>query len=256
MNTTWTVLGCRAGAPAGGVAASGYVLQAGGQTLLIDCGPGIALEVTRQEWLNPLDGIIISHAHADHCADLLPLAYQRRFPELRPVLPVWGPAGVAQVMAGLDSIFGIPSLPALATPLTSAFAFTAVQPGTVFSSGALTIETLRTQHPTPTMALRFPGLGIVYTADGAMTDALVAFARGARLLIAEATYLTGEGRDLAGHGHLTGVLAGQLAQKAGVQELLLTHFADMALADATRSAAAAYFEGNIHLAHPGLPIVI
>jgi ribonuclease BN (tRNA processing enzyme) len=256
MNTTWTVLGCRAGAPGNGVAASGYVLQAEGQTLLMDCGPGIALEMARQEWLNPLDGIIISHAHADHCADLLPLAYQRRFPQIQPALPVWGSVGVGQVMAGLDRLFGIPSLPELATPLTSAFAFTAIQPGSTFRCGSLTIETLRTQHPAPTMALRFPEFGIVYTADGAMTTDLVEFARGARLLVAEATYLDGTGRDLAGHGHLTGALAGQLAEQAGAAQLLVTHFADMALAEATGSAAAAHFADTIHIARPGLQVLV
>jgi ribonuclease BN (tRNA processing enzyme) len=256
MNTTWTVLGCRAGAPGDGSAASGYLLQVGGQSLLIDCGPGIALEVARQDRIHLLDGIIISHAHADHCADLLPLAYQRRFPNIQPPLPVWGPAGVAQVMAGLDRIFGIPSLPELATPLTSAFAFTAIAPGRAFRSGTVRVETLRTQHPTPTMAMRFPEAGIVYTADGAMTDELVAFAQGATLLIAEATYLNGAGRDLAGHGHLTGALAGELAQKAGVQQLVLTHFADLARAVATRTAAAQHFAGSIQIAHPGLRIVL
>lgn len=256
MSARLTVIGCRAGAPAAGSAASGYLLQAGGRSILIDCGPGVVLQLAQDGLIDQLDAVLISHRHADHCADLLALAYYRRFPQPQAALPLFGPPDLQDILSGLDRLFGIASLPELATPLESAFAFTAVTPGSSFDVAGLSIDTLPMQHPVPTMAFRIPALGLVYTADGALSPPLIAFAQGSACLIAEATYLAADGNDLAEHGHMTAGQAGELAEAAAAEQLLLSHFADLAERSEAFRAAAAVFSGRILTARPGLQIAL
>jgi ribonuclease BN (tRNA processing enzyme) len=245
------VLGCRAGSPGEGVAASGYLVRNKGRTILLDCGPGVVLELTRRGLAYTLDAAIITHAHADHCADLVALAYHRLFPTVQAPLPLWGSKPVERILRGLDEIFGIPSLSMLAAPLSRAFTFHPIAAGVPFDVAGLTVEAIAAVHPTPTFAVRFPELGLVYTADGALTDALVAFAQSAMLLVAECTYVDAHGHDLDGHGHMTAAQAGQLAARANARRLLLTHFSKYADAQRSARVAAAHFGGSIHVAQPG-----
>jgi len=127
----------------------------------------------------------------------------------------------------------------------------ALEAGKQHNIAGLAVEAMTTHHPTPTLAVRFPELGLVYTADGALTDALVRFADRATVLVAECTYVSADGHDLNGHGHMTAEQAAQLATRAGARALLLTHFARCADAPLSARLAAAHFQGQILLAHPG-----
>jgi ribonuclease BN (tRNA processing enzyme) len=221
-------------------------------TLLIDCGPGVVLGLTTLKLLKAIEGVVITHRHADHCADLLALAYHRLFPNRQPPLPLFGPPDLQEVLAGLDHLFGIPSLPALSEPLTAAFSFQAVPPGESFAFNGLPIDTLPTVHPVPTMALRWPDATLVYTADGALTDALVHFARGSKTIIAEATYISDTERTLKEHGHMTAYQAGLLAQQSQADRLILTHLSRLQESGAAQQEAARVFSGSIESARPGL----
>ena len=75
------------------------------------------------------------------------------------------------------------------------------------------------------MALRFDGPGVsrplVYSSDTEPCDAVVALARGADTLVHEATFAErGRGRFGA---HSTAAEAGDVAARAGVRRLILTH---------------------------------
>ncbi|HEU4328444.1 MAG TPA: MBL fold metallo-hydrolase [Roseiflexaceae bacterium] len=255
MKALLTVLGCWAGGPQQGEAASGYLLSVGPTRVLLDCGPGVALALSARGLLDTLDAVVISHRHADHCADLLALAYRRRFPHILPALPLYGPPDLRRVLDGLDALFGIPSLPELARPLGGAFDFRPVEPGDTMHVAGLEAITLAAQHPVPTLSMRWPALGLTYTADSALTPALAAFAVGTPLLLAESTYLSEQGRDLAGHGHMTAAQAATLAREARAGRLLLTHFADAAVAEGCVDAAARVYTGPIERARAGLDVV-
>lgn len=256
MSATLRILGCRAGAPGAGAAASGYLLQDNGITLLVDCGPGVALTLASMEPAPEIDAVIISHRHADHCADLLAIAYQRLFPQRHSPLALFGPPDLAITLNGLDQIFGMPSLPALAQPLRDAFAFYPVVPGSSFSAAGITVDTYAAHHPVPTLALRWPSLGLVYTADSALTEGLIIFAADAHVLLAEATYLSGAGHDLASHGHLTATQAGELGCQARVGQLILTHLADPSTAVVSCALASDSYSGPIRVAMPGAQIAL
>src|SRR5439155_10645385 len=69
-----TVLGGSPAWPNPGQAASGYLIERGEVRMLVDCGTGIA-GVLRDRDPGPLTHILISHFHADHWFDLVPLHF-------------------------------------------------------------------------------------------------------------------------------------------------------------------------------------
>lgn len=68
-----------------------------------------------------------------------------------------------------------------------------------------------------------PGVSVVYCTDTVFCEAAVALARGADLLIHEATFSHGEAEMAFQRQHSTSTMAAQTASEAGVQQLVLTH---------------------------------
>jgi ribonuclease Z len=69
-----------------------------------------------------------------------------------------------------------------------------------------------------------PGQVFAFVMDTRMCDAAVDLAAGADLLVCESTFLAAEADLAATYGHLTAREAAQLARRAGVRRLVLTHF--------------------------------
>jgi ribonuclease BN (tRNA processing enzyme) len=94
------------------------------------------------------------------------------------------------------------------------------------------------------------GRVLAYSADTAACEALSRLAKNADLFLCEASYLDGE--DNPPDLHLTGRDAGEIAARAGVANLVLTHLVAAWGSEAkTLAAAASVFHGPIHVAHPG-----
>ncbi|MGH8879374.1 MAG: MBL fold metallo-hydrolase, partial [Stackebrandtia sp.] len=94
-------------------------------------------------------------------------------------------------------------------------------------------------------------LGFVYTADTGLTDELIEFSAGAKVLLAEATYPTEEGRDFSAHGHMGGAEAGRLAHEAEVEQLVVTHLSDFTQAGETEGFVRKQYGGTVSFAEPG-----
>lgn len=250
MMAELTVIGCRAGSPGTCGPASGYLLKVEGKTLLIDCGPGVVASLARDDRIAEIDGVLVSHPHADHCADLIALAYHRSFPRRLPPIPLAGPPDLAAILEQMDHTFGIPSLTELKAPIATTMPFERLRPGAEQEVLGIRVATLLMQHPVQTLAMRFPSIGFTYTADGALSDDLVEFATDSELLLAEATYLNADGRDLEGHGHMTAEGAGNLARRSNAQHLMVTHFADCAEREAIREQAEMTLERPVVAAAP------
>src|SRR5665648_1050031 len=95
------IIGCRAGSPSEGIAASGYLLKLGEKNILIDCGPGVVMNLTREE-MSHLAAVIVTHHHADHCLDLLPLSFNLLFPVQKPPVALYGPPSLSSVLDLLE----------------------------------------------------------------------------------------------------------------------------------------------------------
>lgn len=256
MSARLVVLGASACAPTSLGAAVGYLLEHDGGTTLVDCGPGVVAELARRGDLARLTSVVVSHEHADHSADLVALGYRRGFPERLDPLPLRAPTGFRRRVDGLDAVYGIPTLPDLAAPLGQAFDLTEVEPGETVEVDGTVLATTRAVHPVPTLTMRFEDLGLAYTADTGMSDALVEACRDVPVLLAEATYRDAAGVDVSAHGHLTGRTVGELARAAGVGRLVVTHLADPADGPEILAEARAVFDGPVDLAVPGMEIAL
>ena len=87
----------------------------------------------------------------------------------------------------------------------------------------VTLADGRTVYPEQVLGPPVPGARLVYVGDAGRTDDLVEVARGADVLVIEATYLEEEREIAREFGHLTAAQAAHLAREAGVRQLFLTH---------------------------------
>src|SRR5690606_21058698 len=88
-----------------GEPSSGFLLEAADARVLVDCGSGV---VSRYLALfgaeRPIDAIVISHVHADHCFDLVPLKYGMEYGTLGAWRPqLWLPPGARERLTRLAS---------------------------------------------------------------------------------------------------------------------------------------------------------
>ena len=70
-----TVLGKSPSWQDAGGACSGYLIQEGADSLLLDCGNGVFGKLRQHIDYVDLDAVLISHLHADHFLDLIPYSY-------------------------------------------------------------------------------------------------------------------------------------------------------------------------------------
>ena len=88
---------------------------------------------------------------------------------------------------------------------------------------SITLQDGKTILPTDVMGDFQPGVKFVHVGDVGYTENLVEDVRDADALVIEATYLEEEAGMAKQFSHLTAVQASQLAVKAGVKNLILTH---------------------------------
>jgi ribonuclease BN (tRNA processing enzyme) len=229
--------------------------------LLLDCGPGIATALSAVD--GPLDGVVITHLHIDHCYDLLPLGKSLLKPllsfpggpefagDFAPV-PLLVPAGARKLFQRWVELFPISTMPLLNRAFEVAFDVREYEPGELFEIGDCAIEMHELVHTAPNCGVRVSDgeRTLAYTGDTGMTDALLKLADRADLFLCEATL---RASDTTGHGHLSAAEAGRAAAEAAVAELLLTHFAssEPAWLQGLHTDAQSEFDGRIRLAEAG-----
>jgi ribonuclease BN (tRNA processing enzyme) len=218
--------------------ASSYLVEADGSQLVLDLGNGALSALQRHADLRSVDGICLSHLHADHCIDLCGYFVRLEYgPGHSPRLPVWGPDGTAERLA---VAYGVPIDPGM----TSVFDFRHYPDG-AFRVGSFTVTTARVNHLVPTYAIRVEhgGKSLVYSGDTGESPSLIELAREADLLLCEAGFGTSE--DEPPGIHLNGRLAGEHARAAGVRRLMVTHVLPWYDKTATMEAAQTAFGGEV-----------
>jgi ribonuclease Z len=102
-----------------------------------------------------------------------------------------------------------------------------IPPGPVYArlkaGGSVTLEDGRVIHGESLCGPPRPGRSLVYCTDTVFCEAAVELARGADLLIHEATFAHGEAQLAIQRQHSTSTMAAQTALAAGVKELVITH---------------------------------
>lgn len=204
-----TCLGKYGPYPAAGGASTGYLLQAGGTNLLLDCGAGVFARMLQHCTLDELDAVLLSHLHTDHCSDMRILRQALNVSSgntatLDAYLP-------ASPQAGFDDI------------ASSTFVPHVIAQDEAVRIGDIAIRFVRTNHPIECYAMRMEhgGKTLVFTGDSNVCEALPALAAQADVLLCDAAFFH---RDWAAKKpHYSARLAAELAAEAQVGQLLLTH---------------------------------
>ena len=244
-----TVLGSNGTYPTPGRPASGYLIDHAGTTVWLDTGPGTLPAVMEGPGVAAVDGIVLSHVHADHCADLFPLLNVLRFgDEARSGVPVMCPRGLPERFSGfLGAEEG--------HALFEVFAFDEVGPGDERTLGSLSLRFGAATHPVPALVTRVEAAGrsVVYSGDTGPGSDLEALAHQADVLLCEATMQGEPPTDRYPH-HLFAVEAGAAAAASGARQLVVTHVAPTLDPAVSVAEAAAAFAGPVVHAVPGLQI--
>jgi ribonuclease BN (tRNA processing enzyme) len=249
-----TVLGCSGSGPGPASPASGYLLTADDTRLLLDLGNGSfgALQRHIDPWL--LNAVVLSHLHADHCADMTNLVVYRRYHPHLPAavepLPVFGPADTATRLA---LAYAASPEERESTDLSDVLVFRKAADGGVL--GDVTLRTTPVAHPIEAYALRVEhgGRSLVFSGDTGPCTALVELAEGADVLLCEASWphvVPGRWTEPPGGLHMSGRQAGEHAAAAGVGRLLLTHVPTWCDPAALLAEAQEWFDGPVELVAP------
>lgn len=248
-----TVLGCSGSAPGSRAAASGYLLEADGFLLAVELGNGVLAELQAVRDPFALDALLFSHLHPDHCADFSALTVLRRYhpaPSRDPRanrLPVYAPREAPDRFA---AAYCPDAADRAAENLCDVYAFHPLGEHTVHI-GPFEVTAATAAHPCEAYSFRIVhgGRTLVYTGDTGVSRSLDKLAKGADVVLAEASWTHAADRppDL----HLSGVEAGRLAQSAGTGRLLVTHVPPWTDGAAVLAEAGAEFAGPAQLVVQG-----
>jgi ribonuclease BN (tRNA processing enzyme) len=210
--------------------------------VLLDCGNGVLANLGRVMDPTRLDAVFVTHAHVDHFADVYALQAALRYAPDGPLPPLrfFAPPGLFGRMQALLTERG-------ARELAEAFEVAELEDGRPVVVGDLTVTPMKVDHVEPTFALVVEqgGARLCYTSDTAAGEAARRAARGATVLLAEATLPPAfEGRA----PHMTPAEAAALAADAGAGTLVLTHLWPTVDRTAAAEAARERFGGRVIVA--------
>jgi ribonuclease BN (tRNA processing enzyme) len=244
-----TVLGCSGSVPGPLSPASGYLLRAEDTSVVLDLGNGAFGAL--QRYLDPftLDGLVLSHLHADHCADVSALTVYRRYhphPPPHGVLPLYGPSDVAERLA---AAYAPSADERKTTDLSDVYDFRSYREPVRI--GPFELRAVPVEHLCEAYALRVSHAGriLVFSGDTGPCRQLAELATGADVLLAEASW-----PDLPSNPpgvHLSGKDAGEAAAAGGVGRLLITHVPPWTDPEQVLAEAKAAFDGPTELVLPG-----
>jgi ribonuclease BN (tRNA processing enzyme) len=192
--------------------------------LLLDSGPGTMRRLLETETsIFDLDYILYSHFHPDHTAELVPLIFATKYPDgnrRQSPLTVIAGKGLSHFFAGLKLVYGN------WIELTDG-KFRLMELNNQSNDSrdfeTFTIESTPVVHNPESIAYRITsndGSSVVYSGDTDYSENLIELASGADLLICESA--VPDHKAVA--GHLTPSRAGDIASRADVNKLVLTHF--------------------------------
>ena len=212
--------------------------------LLVDAG-GSTYQRLLRAGIDPLrlQGIFLTHSHADHINGLPVLLFQLSLAGYSGALPIYGNAPTLELAQRILSAFELGDHQVPVDWITVAGG-----QDVPLNAASYRLQVADTVHPRPCLALRFEdratGRALVYSADTEPCPTVQGLARGAAVLIHEAT--TTEPFP----GHTTPRQAGEIAVEARIERLVLVHFSPrwtMSASQAMEEVRAAGFAGDVEI---------
>ncbi len=220
------------------------LVTAGSENILIDIGSGTIRQLLKSGYrITDIDAVFLTHFHADHSCELPALLFALKYPNLsvtKSRLRLIGGTGIMEFFSNLNHAFGNHLAPRNFLEITELDE----QTETLLRFQNLTVSYTKPAHKEESRAYRFTfasGFSMVYSGDTDFSENLIRLSKGADLLVAESALPDGEKVS----GHLTPSLAGEIAQKAEVKTLVLTHFYPECDGVDIESQCRKTFSGNI-----------
>ncbi|OQY57866.1 MAG: MBL fold metallo-hydrolase [Desulfobacteraceae bacterium 4572_88] len=221
---TVTILGSGTCVPSLRRSACAVLMETGGTKLLLDCGPGTMRRLLEAGVaIFDISFVFLSHFHPDHSGELASFLFSNKCADGNrrdtPLTIIAG-RGFSHFYEGLKGAYG--HWIALSPELLNIIELDKLgNDGQSF--GDFTLESAPMVHNPESLAYRITssdGMSVVYSGDTDVSENLVTLAREADILICESALPDA----LKVSGHLTPSLAGEIASRAGVGKLVLTHF--------------------------------
>jgi ribonuclease BN (tRNA processing enzyme) len=213
---------------------------------VVDCGGGVSRQLVFADVpLRNLRHIFITHHHSDHNLEFGGLIYNAWVSGFKGRIDAYGPPPIEKMtrqffeLNAYDIHIRIPDegRPPLA-PMVAAHEIS--QPGLVMEDENVKVTSALVHHPPvePSFAYRFdtPGRSIVFSGDTTPSDNLIKLAQGADILVHEVLHRQSLSKLMARipnadrlvqhivDSHTTVEDVGEVARKAGVKTVVLTHF--------------------------------
>jgi ribonuclease BN (tRNA processing enzyme) len=261
---------------------SAHLVDAGDDAMTRAIGAGATFQSLHTIWL--------SHLHFDHIGGMLAVLGLRNQTRTVAPLTIYGPPGTRAMVEGLyaamtpsaEAGFGVPG----ETEVKPDTGITIVElnGGETVKVGDMTVRAVRNTHYSfpkgskqdhefASLSYRFdlPDRSIVYTGDTGPSTAVETLAKGADLLVSEMIDLDATRASVARRAaatdpqtvemmvkhltthHLTTQQVGELAAKAGVKAVVLTHLAGGAAPDA---GATARYAAQVKSVYHGGPVTV
>ena len=229
-------------------ACASTLVTAGDRAFLIDTGRGFYNNLAasgRQD----IDLVLFTHFHSDHIAEFGELLVARAIAGATQPLPVIGPAGANQVVAGLSAAYALDGRYRhdhhgdKYSPAGASAEVRESAPGVVFDQDGMIITMFEVDHSpvSPAMGYRFDyqGWSIVISGDTIMVPAMIEQATGADILVHDTMNkdmvnmgmasikesnprMAAMGEEMMEY-HADRMEVARIAQEAGVKKLVLTH---------------------------------
>jgi ribonuclease Z len=234
----------------------------GKKVFVVDAGRGVVLRLAATEIpLASVDTVFLTHLHSDHTADLPDLFTTTWIGGRAVPLQLYGPPGTPRLAKAMLDFFApdihirrdlTEMLPAAGATIQTHI----LREGIVYQDAKVKITAFAEDHRPVESAFgyRFDshGKSIVISGDTRPNDNLVRYAKGVDVLLLEA-YLPEhfdrvDKPDVAARlkrYHTSAEEAGQIAAKAGVRLLVLTHLIPADVDQTFLERASKYFHGKI-----------
>lgn len=209
-------------------------VRVGDERIILDAGTGLRTlgDAMLREGAPVRATLLLSHFHWDHIQGL-PFFVPAYLPTTK-LDVIGGTDGRGAMKEKLSRQMTEPHFPVQLDDLSAEITMREVRPNQSFDVGSARVKVARLNHPGGVFAYRIEhaGRAVVYATDtehyACIDPVLLSLAQGADVLIYDAQYTPEEyagalGRSKVGWGHSTYVAAAELANAAGVGELVLFH---------------------------------